>query len=60
MRLTTQSQGMSPSVEISEELLAEIDSHLREDETREEFIQELVNQYEAQGATSWEGYGGPP
>jgi metal-responsive CopG/Arc/MetJ family transcriptional regulator len=51
---------MSPSVEISEELLAEIDSHLREDETREEFIQELVNQYEAQGATSWEGYGGPP
>lgn len=51
---------MSPSLEVSEDLLDDIDGHLAEGETREEFIRELVNQYEAQGSTSWEGYGGPP
>ena len=51
---------MSPSIEVSEELLDEIDSHLTEDEDREEFLKELVHQYEAEGAGLWEGYGGPP
>lgn len=51
---------MTPKIEVSEELLEQIDGHLAEGETREEFIEELVNHYEAQGAASWEGYGGPP
>jgi len=51
---------MSPTLEVNEELLEQIDGHLAEGETREEFIEELVHHYEAQGSTSWEGYGGPP
>lgn len=51
---------MSPTIEVSEDLLQQIDDHLQEGETREEFIEEMVHLYEAQGATSWEGYGGPP
>lgn len=51
---------MSPTIEVSEDLLQEIDSHLQEGETREEFIKELVHHYEAEGHTLWEGYGGPP
>lgn len=51
---------MSPSINVSEELLEDIDSHLAEGETREEFIAELVHYYEAEGNALWEGYGGPP
>ena len=63
-RLTYPSHDLSmtvcPTIEVSEELLDEIDGHVREDETREEFIEELVHHYEAEGATTWEGFGGPP
>jgi metal-responsive CopG/Arc/MetJ family transcriptional regulator len=51
---------MSPSIEVSEELLETIDDHLAEGESREEFITELVHHYEAEGGALWEGYGGPP
>lgn len=51
---------MSPTIEVSEELLEEIDRHVREEEAREQFLQELVNHYEAEGNMMWEGYGGEP
>lgn len=51
---------MCPTIEVSQELLEEIDSHVTEDESREEFLAELVHHYEAEGNFLWEGYGGPP
>lgn len=51
---------MSPSLQVSEELLDRIDGHCREGETREEFISELLAHYESEGQALWEGYGGPP
>jgi metal-responsive CopG/Arc/MetJ family transcriptional regulator len=51
---------MSPTIEVSDDLLEEIDSHLAAGESREEFIAELVHHYEAEGNLLWEGYGGPP
>lgn len=51
---------MTPTIEVSQELLDEIDAHLSEDVSREEFIAELVHHYETQGGLLWEGYGGPP
>jgi hypothetical protein len=51
---------MSPTIEVSEELLEQIDRHVADDEPRQAFLKEIVDHYEAQGATSWEGYGGPP
>lgn len=51
---------MSPTIEVSEAFLERIDSHCRDDETREEFLQELVNHYEVKGVTLWDGAGGPP
>lgn len=51
---------MSPTVEVSEELIKEIDSHIAEDESREEFLREPVHHYESEGAGLWEGHGGPP
>ena len=51
---------MCPSIEIDQDLLEQIDGHLQDGETREEFIQELVNHYESEGNALWEGYGGPP
>lgn len=51
---------MSPTIEVSEEFIEEIDRHLTEDESREEFLRELVHHYESEGTSLWEGYGGPP
>lgn len=51
---------MSPTIEVSEALVEQIDAHLAEGESREEFIAEILHHYEAEGATLWEGYGGPP
>lgn len=51
---------MSPTIEVSEDLLEEIDSLRTDGESREEFIAELVHHYEAEGNLLWEGYGGPP
>ncbi|MDS0281082.1 DUF7557 family protein [Haloarcula onubensis] len=51
---------MAPTIAVSEELLEQIDGHLGEGESREEFIAELLHYYESQGTALWEGYGGPP
>ena len=51
---------MSPTIEVSEEFVEEIDGHLTDGETREEFLRELVHHYESEGSGLWEGYGGPP
>ena len=47
---------MSPTIEVSEELVERIEDHLEEDETYEEFITELVSMYETEGAFLQEGY----
>ena len=47
---------MSPTIEISDELLGRIEDHLEEDETYQEFIEELVSMYETEGAFLQEGY----
>lgn len=51
---------MASTVELSEELTERIEQHLREGETHEEFIAEIIDHYEAEGQALWEGYGGPP
>lgn len=51
---------MGSSVELDDELVERIEGHLQEGETPEEFIRELLDHYEAEGQTLWEGYGGPP
>lgn len=47
---------MSPSIELSRDLLDRIDSYREDDESYEEFIEELLNIYETQGAFLQEGY----
>ncbi len=47
---------MSHTLEISDELKERLDKHLEEDETHEEFIEELVSMYETEGAFLQEGY----
>lgn len=47
---------MTVKIEISEELKQRIDTHLEEGETPEEFIEELLNIYESEGAFLHEGY----
>lgn len=47
---------MSPSIELSRDLLDRIDSYCEDDESYEEFIEELLNIYETQGAFLQEGY----
>lgn len=51
---------MGDTVELSEELSQRIERHLSEDETVEQFIEELLNHYESEGNFLWEGYGGEP
>lgn len=51
---------MGSSVELGEELTAGIEQHLEAGETHEEFVEELLNHYEAEGDLLWEGYGGAP
>ncbi|MEF8775968.1 MAG: hypothetical protein V5A43_05640 [Haloarculaceae archaeon] len=40
---------MSRTVELGDDLADRIDDHRREDETMEEFIEELLNIYEQEG-----------
>lgn len=47
---------MTHTLEISDDLQARLESHLEEDETIEEFIEELVSMYETEGAFLQEGY----
>jgi hypothetical protein len=43
-------------LEISDELRERLDTHLEEDETYEEFIEELLSMYETEGTFLQEGY----
>jgi hypothetical protein len=47
---------MTHTLEISDDLLARIETHLEDDETPEEFIEELVSMFETEGAFLQEGY----
>jgi len=47
---------MPHTIEISDDLMERIQSHSEEDETPEEFIEELVNIYETEGSFLQEGY----
>jgi predicted transcriptional regulator len=47
---------MTHTLEISDELKERLDGHLAEDETPQEFIEELVSTYETEGAFLQEGY----
>jgi len=47
---------MTYTLEISEDLRRRLEDHLEEDETYEEFIEELVSVYETEGAFLQEGY----
>ena len=47
---------MTHTLEISDELKERIDRHLEDDETHEEFIEELVSMFETEGAFLQEGY----
>ncbi|WP_165872099.1 DUF7557 family protein [Natrarchaeobius halalkaliphilus] len=47
---------MCPQIEISEELKNRLDTHLEEDETYAELIDELVSIYETDGTFLQEGY----
>ncbi|MFC4542916.1 hypothetical protein ACFO5R_13390 [Halosolutus amylolyticus] len=47
---------MTHTIEISDDLKERIDSHIEEDESYEEFIDELVSIYETEGAFLQEGY----
>lgn len=60
MPTTGQNPTMGDTLELSKELKERIDQHRRDDESYEEFIEELLDHYEAEGHTLWEGYGGPP
>ena len=43
---------MSSTIELRDELVERLETHLEEDETIEEFIEELVNIYEQEGRFS--------
>ncbi|QIO24208.1 hypothetical protein [Haloarcula sp. JP-L23] len=45
-----------PTIEIDDELKNRLASHLEEDETIEEFIEELLSMYETEGTFLQEGY----
>ncbi|ELY51365.1 DUF7557 family protein [Natronorubrum bangense] len=47
---------MTHTIEISDDLKDRIDDHCEEDETYEEFLEELVSIYETEGAFLQEGY----
>jgi ferritin-like metal-binding protein YciE len=47
---------MTRTLEISDELKERLDDHLEEEETHEEFLTELLNIYESEGAYLREGY----
>ncbi len=47
---------MGTTIDLDEELYERLETHLEEGETVEEFIEELVNMYETEGAFIQEGY----
>ncbi|MFA9426086.1 hypothetical protein [Natronorubrum sp. A-ect3] len=47
---------MTHTIEISDDLKDRLDDHCEEDETYEEFLEELVSIYETEGAFLQEGY----
>lgn len=47
---------MCPEILISQKTQEELDSHLKEDESYDELLEELVHIYEQQGAFTREGY----
>ncbi len=47
---------MTTTIEISDDLRTRIETHLEEDETYEEFVEELVSMYESEGRFLQEGY----
>jgi hypothetical protein len=47
---------MSHTIEISDDLQQRIDQHLEDEETDEEFIEELVTLFETEGTFLREGY----
>jgi predicted CopG family antitoxin len=47
---------MGTTIELDEDLYERLETHLEEGETVEEFIEELVNMYETEGAFIQEGY----
>ncbi|WP_191451960.1 hypothetical protein [Halogeometricum sp. CBA1124] len=49
-------RSMTYTLEISDELRERLEGHLEEDETCEEFIEELLSMYETGGTFLQEGY----
>lgn len=47
---------MSHTIELSDELRERLDTHLSDDQTYEEFIEELLGMYETEGMFLQEGY----
>ena len=47
---------MSYTIEINDDLYERLETHLEDDETVEELIEELVSMYETEGAFIQEGY----
>ncbi|MDL5360821.1 hypothetical protein [Halalkalicoccus sp. NIPERK01] len=47
---------MTSTIEIDDELRERLEGYLEEEETIEEFIAELLNMYETEGAFLQEGY----
>ena len=45
-----------PKIELDAETIERIDGHLEEGETRQEFLDELLDIYESEGAFLQEGY----
>jgi ferritin-like metal-binding protein YciE len=45
-----------PKIELDAELLERIDGHLEEGETRQEFLDEILDIYESEGTFLQEGY----
>lgn len=47
---------MTTTIEIDDDLAHRLEQHLEDDQTLEEFIEELVSMYETEGAFLQEGY----
>jgi hypothetical protein len=47
---------MTPTIEVSEQTMDELQSHREGEETYDELVQELLHVYEQQGAFVREGY----
>ena len=47
---------MTHTIEIDDDLMERLERHLEDDQTVPEFVEELVNMYETEGAFLQEGY----